>query len=109
MRGIKIIAKENEIKLENPKIEINKTYKDNKYEDNYINLYTFIKKYKENENAKSKEINNQIVLSMEEDNKYCKYVSLYIDKSTEKPIKLEIKNDNKKTLIYILYKEVKLT
>ena len=46
---------------------------------------------------------------MEEDNKYCKYVSLYIDKSTEKPIKLEIKNDNKKTLIYILYKEVKLT
>ena len=40
-------------------------------------------------------------------NKYMKYKDLYIDKSSKKPTKMEIKDDSKKTAIYILYNEVK--
>ena len=42
-----------------------------------------------------------------EENPYTKYRILYISKETGKPTKMEIKDNSKKTLIYILYKEVK--
>ena len=34
--------------------------------------------------------------------------TLWIDKSTGKPIKLDIKGTNKKARVYILYKEVNI-
>ena len=41
-------------------------------------------------------------------NQYTKYKTLYVDKETANPIKLEIKDDNEKTTVYIWYNEVKI-
>ena len=52
--------------------------------------------------------NNEIILETKnENNPYTKYRILYISKDTGKPTRMEIKDNSKKTLIYILYKEVK--
>lgn len=42
------------------------------------------------------------------ENKYIKNKTLYIDKETYKPTKLEIKDNNEKTTVYILYNEVEI-
>ena len=41
-------------------------------------------------------------------NKYISYKKLYINKSTRKPEKLEIKDITQKTVIYILYNEIEI-
>jgi outer membrane lipoprotein-sorting protein len=40
--------------------------------------------------------------------KYIKYKTLYIDKNTGKPTKMEIKDIAQKVLVYILYNEIKI-
>ena len=42
------------------------------------------------------------------ENRYTKNKTLYIDKETCKPTKLEIKDNNEKTTVYILYNEVEI-
>ena len=42
------------------------------------------------------------------ENIYMQDKILYIDKQSQKPTKLEIKDNKQKTTIYILYNEVKL-
>lgn len=111
IQGIKIIKKENELKVENTRLDISKIYNDYEYmTDNCMDLNTFIDSYKSNNEKKVEEKNNEIILYTEnKDSKYTRYRALYISKETGKPTKMEIKDDSKKTLIYILYKEVKFT
>ena len=74
-----------------------------------MDLITFIEEFKKEESQKYEEKNNEIIIEVENnDNKYIKYKTLYIDKNTGNPTKMEIKDDNKKVVVYILYKEVKL-
>jgi len=42
------------------------------------------------------------------ENEYAKYKTLYIDKETYKPTKMEIKDISEKTTIYILYNKVEI-
>lgn len=110
IQGIKIIKNGEETKIENSKINISKIY--NGYDgmtENYMDLITFIEEFKKEESQKYEEKNNEIIIEVENnDNKYIKYKTLYIDKNTGNPTKMEIKDDNKKVVVYILYKEVKL-
>ena len=57
-----------------------------------------------------KEQNDTIILetTSHTENPYIKYKILTIDKKTRKPLQMEIKSDNQKTTIYILYNEVKI-
>ena len=109
IQGIKITKKENELKVENSKLNISKIY--NHYEymtDNCMDLNTFIDNYKADNKKHWEEKDNEILLFTEnEENKYTRYKTLYISKETGKPTKMEIKDNSKRRIIYILYKEVK--
>ena len=92
---------------------MSKVYKNYKYlTDNFLCLESFISEYKtEKEKSKTKlyEKDNKVVLEINsETNKYISNKKLYIDKKTGKPTKLLIEDVNEKTLIYILYTEIKI-
>lgn len=110
IQGIKITKKDNEIKVENSKLNMSKIYNDYEYmTDNCLDLNTFIENYKLNKKQIYEEDDDEIILNTEnENNKYTRYQTLYIDRKTGKPTKLEIKDNSKNTSVYILYREVKL-
>ena len=110
IQGVKISKNGNELKVEHTKLSLSKIYNNYEYMiDNCIDLNSFIEDYKNNENKNYEENQNEIIMNLQSNkNKYTKYKTLYIDKKTEKPTKMEIKDNSKKTVIYILYKEVKI-
>ncbi len=110
LNGIKIIKNDKELKIENSKLDLNKMWNGYEYvTDNCLDLNSFIEEYKANPSSSYEEKDEQIIMSLEKENsKYTKYRSLYIDRKTGKPLKMEIKDDGKKLKIYILYKEVRL-
>ena len=99
------------LKLENTRLELSKIYEN--YEcisDNYLCLHHFIENYK---NAKEKNIkeeneNLKMEAKLENNNSYNIYQTLYIDKKTGRPVKMEIQDVNKNMLVYILYNEIKI-
>lgn len=98
--GIKIIKEGNNLKLENSKLNLTSVFEKYEYiSDNCLDLSSFIENYKNDENAKCKEENNQIIMQT-------KSRTLYIDKNTALPVKMEVKDTNKNTAVYILYNEV---
>lgn len=110
--GIKIIQEENKLTLENSRLNLSNIIENYQYiTDNCIDLTTFIKDYKNNQTATMKEENDTIILetTSQTQNKYTKYKILKIDKKTGNPLQMEIKADNQKTTIYILYNEVKIS
>ena len=110
IQGIKITKKDNELKVENSKINMSKIYNDYEYmTDNCLDLNTFIENYKLNKKQIYEEDDDEIILNTEnENNKYTRYQTLYIDKKTGKSTKMEINDNSKNTSVYILYREVKL-
>ncbi len=111
IQGVKIIKEKNTLKVENTKLNITKILEN--YQDitqNSLDLKSFIEDYKNNENSTFKEENNQIVMETvaKTDNKYQKYETLYINKENGIPIKMEIRDINKKTIIYIIYNEINI-
>lgn len=110
IEGMKITRKNNQLKIENTKLETNKIFEE--YEgmtDSIIDLYGFIKNYKEN-NGQYKEKDGYIVMTAENsnDNKYTKKQTLYIDRTNGNPSKMEVTDINQKTTFFIIYKEVKI-
>ena len=108
IEGIKIVKNKNELKVENTKMNLIKIYNDYEYmTDNCLDLNAFIEDYKIMGKEIYEDKDNEIILTIEnKSEKYHKNRTLYISKETGKPTKMEIKENNKKTLIYILYKEV---
>ena len=108
IEGIKIVKNKNELKVENTKMNLIKIYNDYEYmTDNCLDLNAFIEDYKIMGKEIYEEKDDEIILTIEnKSEKYHKNKTLYISKETGKPTKMEIKDNNKKTLIYILYKEV---
>ncbi len=104
--GIKMIKNGNQLKIENTNLNISSIFENYEYlSENSLDLSCFIENYKSDEKASWKEESNQIVM-ITKNNKEEK--TLWIDKITGKPIKLELKGTNKKAQIYILYKEVNI-
>lgn len=111
IQGIKIIKEGKNLKIENTKLSLTKIIED--YKDitqNNLDLTNFIENYKNNSNSKWKEENNQIIMetTVQTDNKYQKYETLYISKEKAEPIRMEIKDTNQNTIIYIIYNEIKI-
>ena len=109
IQGVKMTKTENELKIENTKLNLTKIYTNYPYmTDNCLDLSTFIELYKQNGKIEYEEKDDEIILKTEnKKNIYTQNRTLYIDKKTGKPTKMEIKGNSKNTLIYILYKEVK--
>lgn len=111
IQGVKIIKEQNNLKIENTKLSLTKiieNYKD--ITENNLDLIDFIENYKNNENSKFKEENNEIIMetTSKSENNYQKYKKLYISKKDGKPTKMEIKDTNQNMMIYIIYNEVEI-
>lgn len=111
IQGVKIIKEGNNLKIENTKLSLTKIIEN--YQDitqNNMDLNSFIEDYKNNSNSKFKEENNQIIMetTAKTENNYQKYKTLYISRDTGNPIKMEIKDTNQNTTIYIMYNEIKI-
>ena len=97
--------------MKNSKLGLNTVFENYTYlGDNCIDLISFIEDYKKSNESNYEENDIEIIMKTlsQNSNKYTKYKKLYIDKKTANPTKLEIKDDNEKTTVYILYNEVKI-
>ena len=103
IKGVKITKTENELKLENTNLNLVSIFDDYQYlSENHLDLNSFINEYKQNDNPKYIETQNEIIMKINSKIKK----SLYIDRKTGEPTKLEIEDTNKRTAVYILYREV---
>lgn len=106
IKDVEIIYEDNKLEIKNVKLSLNKIY--NNY--NYINknilwLSYLIKNL--SKDYKIEEIENEIIIEGKIENEELKE-TIYIDKKTGLPKKLEIIDNNNKCKIYIEYKEIKL-
>lgn len=109
--GVRITRDENGLTVENTRLDLSNIYENYEYiADNCLDLSTFIKDYSNSNKSSCEEKDNQIVMKTESanENNYTKNKILYIDKEKLKPIKLEIKDNNQKTTINILYNEIEI-
>ena len=111
VNGISFIYDGTNLRLENSRLNLNKIYENYSYVGEHeFTLIGFIEDYKQAEETKILEDNGEIILEakIKNGNKYASYKKLYINKSTRKPEKLEIKDITQKTVIYILYNEIEI-
>ncbi|MCF0124862.1 MAG: hypothetical protein HUJ68_03755 [Clostridia bacterium] len=102
--GVKLIKKGNTLKLENTKLNLTSIFENYEYlADNNLDLSSFIKDYLKNEKSCWEEKDGMIEMNTE-NNKMKK--TLYINKEEAKLEKMEIKDNNKKNIIYIRYSEI---
>ena len=105
--GVKIIHDGGNLRLENTQLDLSTLFENYNYiSNNCLDLNSFIEDYKSCNTSEFLEEENQIVMKTQSSEKI--YKTLYIDKKTYKPTKLEIKDNNQKSVIYILYNEVKV-
>lgn len=111
--GVKIEIRQNNLKIKNSKLKLEKIYED--YKDifnNAIFLNTFANEYQNQENISNYyEENSKIILEItlqNNPNTYIKYKKLYIDSQSLLPTKLEIKGNNKKETISIIYNSIEI-
>lgn len=111
VKGIKFIYKDNTLQIINTNLNLTKIYNNYHYiESNNLWLNDFLEEYKQadNENKEATENDEEVVLKLEVQNEdsNIKYKELYLDKKTGNPTKLLIQDNNKNTVIYILYSEI---
>lgn len=111
VKGISFIYDGTSLKIENTNLDLNKIYENYPYiGESSITLMRFINDYMESDESEMSENENEIVLEtkLKNGNKYVAYKKLCINKKTGEPSKLEIKDITRKTIIYILYNEIKI-
>ena len=111
IEGVKIELNQNNLKISNSKLNLEKVYENyDNLLDHAMFLNSFAQDYKNEENTSNCfEENGEIIFEVKlnkNQNTYIKYKKLYIDSKTQKPIKLEIKDDTKKETICILYNNI---
>lgn len=112
IKGLNLEYEENKLILKNTELNLEKIFENyNELSSNYLFLKSFIKEYLESEDIKILEDNeNTIVvkITLLNSNKYIKYKELYIDRKTELPKKLIIKNSDKQIKVCIIYNNIEI-
>ncbi len=109
--GVRLENDGTNLKLENSQLNLNTILENYNYlGDNCLDLYSFIEDYKKDVNASYEEKDTEIIMkaSSNIENIYVQEKILHIDKKTYNPTQMEIKDNQQKTTIYILYNEVKV-
>lgn len=107
--GVKMIKNGNSLKLENSNLNLVSMFENYEYiSENSLDLSSFIEEYKNDEKAMMKEKDNKVIMQISSGDKLKKHKTLYINKETGLPEKMEIQDDNKNIAVYILYNEVKV-
>lgn len=99
------------LKIINNKLNLETTFQNYQYiVENRLWLDSFIHEYKTIPNTKTSSNDNEIILEVKrEDEPYNIYKKLYIDKKTGNVSKMIVQDINQKTLVYILYTEIKIS
>ena len=111
INGVRITKENDNLRIENTDLNINIILEKYAYlSDNILDLDSFIENYKNNNESKFSEKNDELILETVDNsnNKNPKHKKLYIDRKTANPTKMEIKDTNKNSTIYIIYNEVKV-
>ena len=109
--GVKIIKKDNNLKIENSQLDLKKIYENYLgLEDNSLDLICFINEYKGNPKSEFEEKNGEIIMKTKanKNNLYLKNKTLYINKEKIRPTKLIIQDNNQNSTIIIEYNEIEL-
>lgn len=108
IKGLTLMYDGKNFEIRNSILSLGKIYDNYEYLDNnYLSLVDFIE-FDENNIIQKEENENEIILKLELENRYNKYKELTIDKENFLPKKLEIKDNNKNTRVYILYNDITL-
>ena len=110
--GIKIENDGTNLKIQNSQLNLNTILQNyNFLGNNCLDLCSFVEDYKKDEKANFEENETEIIMktSSNTNNVYVQEKILHIDKKTQNPIQMEIKDNQQKTTIYILYNEVKVS
>lgn len=99
------------LKIKNSKMNLETTFENYQYiVENRLWLDSFIEEYKTTQNTRTSSTENEIILEVKkEDAPYNIYKKLYIDKKTGNVSKMIVQDINQKTLVYILYTEIKIS
>lgn len=100
-----------ELKLEGTNFNLTKIYKNYPYStENNLTLNSFIEDYISSDESKYYEKDGQLILetTQKNGNRYIYNKKLYIDKLKGNPTKIEVLDITQKTVINILYNEVKI-
>lgn len=110
--GMEIVFRENKLEIKNTRLNLSKIYENYQYiANNELILTSFVKDYSGENETSVREDGGQFVMEVKlknESNKYAKYKTLYVDKKTGKPSKMEIKDVSQNVVVYILYNEIKI-
>ncbi len=108
--GLTMEYKNNNIKIENTRLNLSNIYEGYNYiTENNLFLNEFIDDYNNSKEAMREENENEIILTTNcrnSENRYQTNKILTIDKQTNKPKKMEVQDVNKNTTVYILYNEI---
>lgn len=106
INGLITIYDGSTVRIENSRLNLEKVYDEYNYlSNNILSLNGFIESYKEIEPTYMEE-EKEWIIEIKTDREHMKYQRLIIDKHLNRPIRMEIMDENKKTVIYILYKEI---
>ena len=109
--GTKIIREGNKLTLDNSNLNLSSVIENYQYiSSNYLDLSSFIEDYKNDNKSNYEENENEIIMytTKQYDTSKKHKKTLYIDKKTNLPTKLEIEWTNKINKVYILYNEVEI-
>ena len=105
--GVKIIKKGKELKIENSNLNLTSIFQNYEYiSESELDLIDFIEDYKNNSSAEWKEEDEKIIMNTSTEERLKRYKTLYINKESGIPEKMEIQDNSKNKAVYILYKEV---
>lgn len=99
------------LKIRNNKLNLETTFQDYQYiVENRLWIDSFIEEYKHGENTKIESSEDEIILQISRnDTPYNVIKKLYISKKTCTPTKMIVQDINQKTLVYILYTEIRIS
>ena len=108
--GIKITRKDNNLLIENSKLDLKTIFENYEgLENNCLDLYNFINKYKSEQNSIFEENEQEIKLKIKSNNnKYQENEILYINREKIIPTKLLVQDNNNNITIIIEYNEIEL-
>lgn len=108
--GIKITRKDNNLLIENSQLDLKTIFENYEgLENNCLDLYNFINKYKSEQNSIFEENEQEIKLKIKSNNnKYQENEILYINREKIIPTKLLVQDNNNNITIIIEYNEIEL-
>ena len=109
--GVRFTYTDTKLIIENTKLNQKTIYEEYPcIESNDLFLTSFINDYKNDNNSKIEENEDEIILEakMKDVNKYKTNKKLYINKITGKPSRLEVQDTTQNSVVYILYNEIEI-